>query len=415
MRIEVKEIENCKLNVFFEADQGDLLSKKDEVILKFKDAKVPGFRNGKADRNSIRLHFAKEINEELKKEMANEAYQKFLHEKKVKPFGFPKFTSINLENNNYSCSFETYVVPVVDLKEYKGFEIPKVFSDKTIDQISQEILQELRVNYGDVIPYTDEDFVQESDNIIIDYTTIDVSEDKSIDRSGQLHTVGKGNIKQFDESLLGMKIGEVREFSFRLGDNLKDSSETGKEFKFKVKLVMGSKVSPSPLDDSLASKVGISSFEELQKKVNIEASNQVEQITENKLFDQISKRLVENHQIDVPYWMSLSEARLFAKSKAVSFESLPDEEKKKLIEQCEKSVKLSLILDKIRESEPEAQLSDEELYNMTKQEIDKMAPPEESSKILENVVKAGQLGIFFNRIKDNFTLKFVLNNSKLVE
>lgn len=415
MKIEVKEIENCKLNVFFEADQDDVLQKKDEVILKFKDAKIPGFRPGKADFNSIRLYYAKEINEELKKEMSNEAFQKFISEKKVKPFGYPKFTSINLDNNNYSCSFETYVAPSFSIEEYKNFQLPKNFTVKSMDEISQEILQELRNNYADMAPYDDNDFVQENDNVIIDYSSLDITENKSIERTGQIHTVGKGPFKEFDVSLLGMKMGESRDFSITIDKDNENKSVAGKEFKFNVKLVMGSKVNPSPLDDSLALKVGINSFDELQKTVSVEASNQIEKLNNNYYFDQIAKRLVENHKIDVPYWMSLTEAKLFAKSKQSNFDSLSEDEKKALTTQCEKSVKLSLILEKIRELEPEAQLSDEELYGMTKEEISKMAPPEESNKVLQNMIKSGQLGVFFNKLKDNYTLKFVFNNSTIIE
>ena len=129
--------------------------------------------------------------------------------------------------------------------------------------------------------------------------------------------------------------------------------------------------------------------------------------------DQISRRIIDAHDFKIPDWISTSEAQVNARNAGQDWTSISDEEKEKHIDMAEKSVKLSLVLQKIRENEPDAQLTDEEVFEHAKQNLAKYSP--EPEKVMADIFKNGHIGIFFNRIKDEYTIKYIEKTCSFIE
>jgi trigger factor len=422
--LEINEIEYCKINVQYEADNDTIAKKKAEVISKFKGQKVPGYRNGHATTEAIKHHYRKEINETLKQELAEEAVYTALSEKDLKPFGRPVFSYANLEESyivssngesalpKFRCEFSLHVQPTFELGIYKDFEIPKPAVNITTEELTQRMLQDLRMKYGQTNPFEEEDFVQMGDTVILDYkTTIDGNLVEELCNTGDILNVGRINIPGFSESMLGMKLGETREFDLNMPEDHKVYAN--KTLHLEVKLTMGSKITPAALDDELAKNIGIETFDKLMDNVRSMASGRVKELEDNQLMDQISKRLIANHDFKIPSWVSVAEAQINARNNKLDWNNISDEEKEKYIDMSDKSIKLSLILQKVRDLEPDAQLTDEEIYNIAKQNLSRFSP--EPDKIIEEMFKNGHLAILFNRIKDENTIKFIEKNCKMVE
>jgi len=413
MNITMEEIEYCKVDVHYESDIETIISKRSEVVAKFKDVAVPGFRLGHASPEVLKIYFRKEIDEALQKELANDAVQNTIFEKGIKPFGYPQFKSIHLEGNKFNCDFTLHVQPAFELQQYKDFEIPKPAEKMNAVELAQKILQDLRVRYGETTPYGENDFVQIGDNVVINYNgTVDEQPVDRLTASGELVQVGKTPIPGFDDNLLGMKTGEERVFSLVMPAEVTDSL-AGKNVTFNVKLILGSKVQPAPLDDSLAKKVGFESFEIMMNHASSTASNRVQETTRNQIMDQVSKRLITNHEFKIPHWISSAEAQMSAKNNGENWEVLSDVQKERYLEHADNSIKLSLVLAKIRDVEPEAQLSDEEVFKIAKENISKFSDkPEE---VFEGMFKNGHLPILFNRIRDENTLGFIQKHCTIIE
>ena len=56
MEIQIRETEQCKLSVHYEASSDEIKAKKVEVLGAFKNAPVKGFRPGIAPMDAIRLY-----------------------------------------------------------------------------------------------------------------------------------------------------------------------------------------------------------------------------------------------------------------------------------------------------------------------------------------------------------------------
>ncbi len=418
MQIEVKEVEDFKVDVFYEADKEQIENKRKEVLNLFKKAPVKGWRPGAANIEVIKIQYRKEIDEALKRALVEEAFHNTIFEKSIKPFGVPEIKKVSLLNNKFSCEFSMHKRPDFEIAPYKDLEIPKQHIEFTAVELEQRLLQDARIRFGESIPFEENDFVQQSDNIIIDYKAFQLNDDGSsteltnLSQVGELLTVGKGQLSGFDDNLLGMKMGEIRSFSLKIPETGLPSV-AGKDVKFEVLLTMGSKVRPMPLNDELAAKMGKKDMQEVQQFIAQLASAKVAETEKLAHIKQVQSRLLADNPIKVPHWLTLSEAQYLSHSASLSWESLSNEDKEKYLQVAEDNVRLALILDKIREEEPEAQLTDQEVLDMIRYSLSKTGQNAEDA--MKVMMQNGYLNILAARIRDEFVVDFVLKNSKIVE
>lgn len=415
MQIEVKEIEPCKLQIHYEADALAILNKRAEVISHFKKAPVPGFRPGKASVDAIKVHYKDQIEESLKRALAEDAYHDTLFEKKFRPHGAPRFNTLTLANGKFSCDFEIFTKPDFTLNDYKGMDIPKPAAAISATEMCEKMLQELRVRLGEVSPYSESDFVQAGDNVIIDYVgSVDGEKVDSLSAGGEMLTVGSSPVAEFDNNLLGMTLGEVRNFTL-VAPETSLPSFANKVVSFSVTLVMGSKTVPCPLDDTLAIKAHKANYEELRAFVMGSATAQTERAYKLELIKSVSSKLVDDNKFDVPHWLTLSEAQYLAQRSDVDWGAITDTDKEWYLSVSEKNVRLSLILDKIREDEPEAQLTDQEVFEMVKSNLAQTKVKKPIDEVIDEMNKSGYMQILFSRIRDEFALDYIVKNSNIVE
>ena len=147
MDIIVTELDQCKLMVNYVADAGEILNKRGEILQAFKKAPVPGFRKGKVSVAAIKVHYRSQIEESLKRGLAEDAYHNTLFEKKLRPHGAPRFNSLLLADGKFTCEFELYTKPDFELSKYLGLEFPKPAELQSITELTEELLQNLRVRF----------------------------------------------------------------------------------------------------------------------------------------------------------------------------------------------------------------------------------------------------------------------------
>lgn len=414
MEISVNETEYCKLLIDYEADADQIDNKRTEVLTLFKRAPVPGFRKGKIPMESIKIYYHGQIEDSLKRALAEEAYHNVIFDKNIKPLGSPDFKSIELVKDKFKCQFSLNKKPDFELKEYKGLIVPKPVAQDPVE-LAAKMLEDLRTQHGTSTPFDVDDFITMGDNAVIDYEAFDG--DAKIDflsAQGELLTVGHSQLKAFDDALLGMKAGETRTFTIPLSAEL-NSALAGKLLTFTVTLHTGSKVVPMPLNDELGQKLGKKDLQELLQLVAGNASSRVQDTLRADTLKAMSNALLANHEFEVPGWLSLSEAQYLTANARMTWETMTDDSRHVYLSLAEANVKLGLILDKIRDAEPEAQLSDQEVIDVIKKSLDSSASGVKTDDALQAMSKNGYLPILVARIRDEHTLDFILKNSKIVE
>lgn len=415
MEIEVKETEPCKLSIHYVADAEAIFNKRSQVIDQFKKAPVPGFRPGKASVDAIKMHYREQIEESLKRALAEDAYHNTLFEKKLKPHGAPRFNSLMMADGKFTCEFDLFIKPPFDLAPFRDLEIPKPHDTQNSDFMTEAMMQDLRVRFGDVMPYVDSDFVQGGDNVILDYEGfIDGEKVEGLSATGEMLTVGKSQLSVFDDNILGMKMGEVREFDMVVPDNGLPSL-AGKTVHLKVTLNMGSKTLPCPLDDNLAQRLGKKDFAELREYVAGMAVARASQAAQMATNEAVARRLLADNTVDVPPWLSLSEAQYLVHQAKLDWNTLSDIDKEKYLSVAEQNVKLALVLDKVRESDVQAQLTDQEVFEIVKQNLAKTNVQTSLDDVIKEMNRTGYLQILFSRIRDEHTLDYIVKSARFIE
>jgi FKBP-type peptidyl-prolyl cis-trans isomerase (trigger factor) len=227
-------------------------------------------------------------------------------------------------------------------------------------------------------------------------------------------TVGKSALPDFDNNLLGMTVGETREFDIVVPPNGLPSM-AGKLVHLKATLSMGSKTAPCPLDDTLAIKVGKQNITELREFVTATAVGRIAHAHQLRINEAVANRLIVDNKLDVPGWLTLSEAQYLVHQAKLEWSSLPDSDREKYLELGEKNVKLALVLDKIREVEASAQLTDQEVFDIIKKNLANTKVQTSLDDIIKEMNRTGQLQILFSRVRDEHALDFVVKHIKLIE
>jgi trigger factor len=415
MNIELNEKEYCKLFVKCEADAEAISKKRADIVKKFKSYRIPGFRPGYASTDAINFHFKDQIDNSLKNELYDDAFHNVIAEKNIKPFGRPTYISAVIDNNKFICEFSIDKHPDFELKEYKDFDLPKYVNPLSSEELAQRIIQELRNKHGNTVPYSENDFVQTGDNIIIDRKGFaeDGSEIEAFSADGEILNVGRINIPEFSENMLGMQIGDVREFNLNIPQDYNNAILAGKTVKAQIKLNMGSKTEPAALDNDFAKKIGLDTIEELLQNAHSTADLRVTELSKIHNMDQISRRLIANHDFKIPDLIALEEAKATTKNLNKDWDTLSDVDKALAISQAADSIKLSLILSKVIDNEPDAQLTDEEVLKTVRDNLTKYST--EPDKVLAEIFKNGHLPLLFSRVRDEAALEFIIKNCKIVE
>ena len=214
MDIQIKELEPCKLAVSYKAAKEDVLSKRSEIISIFKKGTIPGFRAGKAPAEVVNRHYKKQIDESLKRALTEDAFHNTMFEKHIRPHGAPKFTSVFLFNNQFAAEFEVFSKPDFTVTDLSTVEVVKPHVEKSVSEIAEKMMQDLRVRFGESIPFDSTYTTQVGDSVIVDYDAfLDGTKIDQICAQGEMVTIGSSALSEFDDNLVGMSLGQTKSFS----------------------------------------------------------------------------------------------------------------------------------------------------------------------------------------------------------
>jgi trigger factor len=373
--VQVTDLGHCHIKVYYEADPEVIASKTDEAITSVKDVKIPGFRKGKATPQALKSKLGPQIKQFVANALASNAIDDIIFETDVKIFGQPKFSNVKFDNKNFSCEVEIVSIPEFEVTNFK-FEIPKPHQDLTEDELVEKSLLNLRKQFGNTRPYEETDTVESGDNITMSYTAM-VGDESYAASEGQMYTVGSNRYPGFDDQIIGLTAGESKEFDLEID---------GKTVSFDVDIHMGMRSEAHPIDAEFLEKCGAENIEEVLYHLRDISQRTMRTNEENKIKEQVIARLIENANIELP--------EVILKNTSAD----------------ESSLKLSFILDAIREAEPDSVLSDVEAF----EQIEKLAQSQGLSmdKVIRSREQIAQLVSVF---KDNFTLNWLVSQSTIVE
>jgi trigger factor len=118
MKTEVKKLDSTKrqLNV---SVSGELVKNKFEEIFSqvAKEAKVPGFRPGKAPRDVLEKHYASSVHEQVLKDLVPDVYNQAITAENLDVIELPQISDVQLDRSSLSFKAVVVVSPDIAIKD----------------------------------------------------------------------------------------------------------------------------------------------------------------------------------------------------------------------------------------------------------------------------------------------------------
>lgn len=312
MKLETQPRDDHQVKLIAEFESEALEKFKHQAARKIsKDAKIPGFRPGKAPFDVVLRMFGNDVVEKEAVElMVDEIYPKVLEEAGIKP-GAPGSLEEIVSMDPPKFSFIVPLEPTVDLGEYKSIQMkyePAPVEQKDVD----EFIDHLRKSYATATPV--ERPAQEGDlvffNIQAKLTQPAEGEKEEVlkDMPGQAEVKPAADqpdsdfpFPGFGWELIGLSSGDSKTIVHTFDDETPYSMLRGKEVSFDVKINDVKAQELPALDDTFAQSVG--EFENLEKlvaTVREQLEHNAKDEYDNKFFDEMMDKLATTAAIHYP-------------------------------------------------------------------------------------------------------------------
>lgn len=415
-------IEGCKHELAFTIPLVDVEAETERVVAEYqKQARLPGFRPGKAPASMIRSRFGGDIRQKVLENLIPRALGERFRQENLNVVGRPEIKDLKFEKGSpieFKAEFE--VAPDFELGEYVGIEAPYTEASATDEEVDKR-LEQLRESKAQLVneeprPAQDGDFAVVSLESIAGVDPAVKNDDMTI------QIADADTFPAFTEGLRGMSPGESKEIEVAYPADYGEEKLAGKTVKFHVTLKQLRRKELPDLDDDFAQELGdFQTVEELRSAVRSAITREKEAAAQQAARTAILDKLVDAHEFPVPeayidrqiesqaesYLRTLAAQGVDLKDVKLDWKKLRESQK----ERATRDVKASLILDKIAEREAIVATQDDvdkEILRIARAERE---PPAAVRLKLE---KSGGLNQLAGRIRTEKTLQFLFDKSRKV-
>jgi len=335
-----------------------------------REVSIPGFRKGRVPRKVLEMRVGKEaIFAHALEDLVSEAYQRALEKSGVQAIDRPEIDDLPelIEGSPYTFKAKVQVLPEVELGDYRAVRVQREAVPEVTGEQVDRVIESMRNRFAELVS-VDKPALEKGDFADIDYEgSAEGVESKRLSRKGALVEVGSNSyIPGFEDQLIGMAVGEEREFSLKFPDDYGDSELAGKDVKFKVKLNDIREKRLPELDDEFAKDVGnYESLDQLRSAVKERLQKEANERAEAEYEEKVISEVVDRCSVDIPQvlidrtidsMISRLVARLrysgYSLEQYLEMNQLTEQRiRDEFAPQAERQVKTNLVIDAISEAE----------------------------------------------------------------
>ncbi|XOU94342.1 MAG: trigger factor [Candidatus Kerfeldbacteria bacterium] len=369
MNVKVNKLPKSEVELVIELSQDELKPFIEKAVKDIsKKTEIKGFRPGMAPYEVLEKQVgAMQIYQEAGENAIRDTYPKAVIDNKLLTIGQPK---IDLEKiapeNPFIYKARVSLVPEVTLGEYKTIKVEKKevkVEDKDIEGTIKNIQKMFAKETKSDKPVTMGNKIEVDMDTYVDKVAIDGGQSK-----GQQVMVGEGQyIPGFEDNLVGMTIGQEKEFQLKFPKEYHKKDLAGKPVDFKVKVNSIFIMEEPPVDDALAKQAG--QFEtladmkkQLEKNILQEKNNKEKQRWELGVIEKLISisKFGEIPEVLLGYELNkmIHELEHEVTTQGMKFEDYlasikksAEDLKKEFVPQAEKRIKTSLSLRNIASKE----------------------------------------------------------------
>ncbi len=346
-----------RLNAFIPQQQ---IRSEIEVRLKHlgKTAKAPGFRQGKVPLKIVEQQHGAHVHQEVLGDALQSSFAEAVLANSLKVVGYPKYEIKTADpaaaQIEYSATFEVYPEVILgdialESVERATYTLSEADVDSTIATLREKHL---------IFEPCDR-AAQKGDQVRIDFTG---QLDGKVFEGGEVKDFkvvlgGRRMLLDFENTIIGMKAGEIKSFDMTFPEDYYGKNVAGKEVTFTINLHMVEAPHQPQLDDEFAKSLGIKdgNVEKLKTEIRTNLAREAARLLKLRNKDNAMAVLLKIGQLDVPKVLLQAEVQSLTqqalremKERGMNMPgmSIPPE---RFTEQAQKRVKLGLILSALIE------------------------------------------------------------------
>ena len=322
-----------------------------------KDAKIKGFRKGKAPLDVVTKMYGPEIRQDVVYDSVSHKFQHLVEDKGLKIVSRPNLIPESMEQDKdvkFKATFEVY-------PEVKMSSLGRLNYTKPNCSIEEEDLEKTIVNLQKRMSKWEpaEAMSESGDQIKIDFVgKIDGEEFEGGTANDFPVEIGsKSMIEGFEEGLIGLKASEEKVLNLKFPEEYGKKELASKDVSFEVTVKEVSKPSLPELNEEFFKSTGIevTSLEDYKKEVRSKLEEDLKNLLRNKTKQSAFDALSDNNDFEIPKAMIESEVANMRNDTARRMGMDPKEIDQELFpastfeEEATKRVKIGILLNKIIE------------------------------------------------------------------
>ena len=418
------EADTCRRELEFTVEWDEVEKDVAKVVNGFRrQARLPGFRPGKAPAALVRSRYWKDIKEEVLKNLLPRVFWDKAREEGLKVVGSPNLTDLHFENGEpvkFQTEFDIY--PEFDLGEYRRIEVPysepEVFDDEVNLELEQ--LREQNASYRNLDPRP----LADGDIAVLKLTGEPLDGGPKVEQNEMMITIGEAEtLPEFSENLRGKSLGDSAEFNVKYPDDYGNEKLAGKTLAFRAEVLEMREKELPELDDDFAQDAGnYSSLEELKNQIREAIGAHRRRIAAGAAKNKLVDTLVERHRFPVPETMvdrqiatraerqlrALEEQGVDSTKLDLDWRQVREREKPL----AERDVRASLILERIADEE-DIQVGSDELDEPIRQYAERQKKSVSAARA--ELVENGTLDRVRSQMRNDKTLDFLFDEAQKVD
>jgi trigger factor len=388
-----------------------------------KQARLPGYRPGKAPASLIASRYAKDIEEEVKTKLVGEAIREAVKTNNIKIHAVDNVEKAEIAADKSMKILATVIqTPDFELPDYKNITI-EVAKKTVTDEDVESFLEYLRDPHSKFDPVTDRALAM-GDYAVVTYEgTVDGEPISKIAPKAPTQIQGRRNawvlmdegtlIPGFAKAIEGMEIGQDRTFTLDVPESFPLEELRNRKVTYAVTLHSINTRTPAPLDDVLAAKIEPGqTLEGLRKKIRERQEESADYQFEMAKKNAIVEKLLGLFTCELPERLVASETAYILKDIVGESQArgISDEEIKSHTEEIVKNasqtasdrVRSNFLLTRIADEE-KIEETDAEVYQAILQMAERQQMP--VKKLAKELAQSGGI----NRLRDQIRITKALD------
>ena len=330
---------------------------------------IQGFRKGNAPKSIIEKNYGESVfyDDALDMAINDEYYACLMANQNLEVIDQPQIKIDSFDENGVVITATVALLPEVKLGEYKGLTIESYKEEVNEEKVEKE-LNQARERVARFVESAEGSEAKMGDFVSIDFTgSVDgVEFDGGKAENYRLELGSKSFIDNFEEQIVGMKVGEERDIKVTFPADYPSEDLKGKESVFKIVLHKIETKELPELNDEFASNTSeFETLEEFKADIRKHLQETVDQKIKRENENKLMEKAVENSCVEIPNVLIERQLDMFVRDfemrlsyqglKLADYLSYTQQTEAQLRdsykEQAEKSVKTRLVLEAIIKAE----------------------------------------------------------------